>query len=160
MIIQTTTFWRDQNNLDIGMSFNRYQCRVQTGADDCLISFSVDNTERNYRLGIVNQNYQRTSGLHRCSLIGSLNKIGRSNLCQTSAGWRSVNMMSRAFARCRCMIFLYLSEPSTMKQHKCSYCHKRIPMPPDFTICGYCEEILEDLEHLNNAIKYIKAERE
>ena len=45
MIIQTTTFWRDQNNLDIGMSFNRYQCRVQTGADDCLISFSVDNTE-------------------------------------------------------------------------------------------------------------------
>jgi hypothetical protein len=45
MIIQTTTFWRDQNNLDIGMSFNRYQCRVQTGADDCLISFSVDNIE-------------------------------------------------------------------------------------------------------------------
>lgn len=45
MIIQTTTFWRDQNNLDIGMSFNRYQCRVQTGADDCLISFSVDNPE-------------------------------------------------------------------------------------------------------------------
>jgi hypothetical protein len=27
------------------MSFNRYQCRVQTGADDCLISFSVDNLE-------------------------------------------------------------------------------------------------------------------
>ena len=45
MIIQTTTFWRDQNNLDVGMSFNRYQCRVQTGADDCLISFSVDNPE-------------------------------------------------------------------------------------------------------------------
>ena len=45
MIMQTTTFWRDQNNLDIGMSFNRYQCRVQTGADDCLISFSVDNSE-------------------------------------------------------------------------------------------------------------------
>ena len=45
MIIQTTTFWRDQNNLDIGMSFNRYQCRVQTGADDCLISFSLDNPE-------------------------------------------------------------------------------------------------------------------
>jgi hypothetical protein len=27
------------------MSFNRYQCRVQTGADDCLISFSVDSVE-------------------------------------------------------------------------------------------------------------------
>ena len=47
-----------------------------------------------------------------------------------------------------------------MKPPKCSYCHKRIPMPPDFTICGYCEEILEDLEHLNNAIKYIKAEKQ
>ena len=45
MKIQTTTFWRDQNNLDIGMSFNRYQCRVQTGVDDCLISFSVDSVE-------------------------------------------------------------------------------------------------------------------
>jgi hypothetical protein len=58
------------------------------------------------------------------------------------------------------MISVSLYEPSTMKPPKCSYCHKRIPMPPDFMICGYCEEILEDLEHLNNAIKYIKAERQ
>jgi predicted nucleic acid-binding Zn ribbon protein len=47
-----------------------------------------------------------------------------------------------------------------MKHLKCHYCHKRIPMPPDFTICGYCEEILEELEQLQNAVKLIKIERE
>ncbi len=49
MILQTTTFWRDKDDLDVGMSFNRYQCRVQTGSDDCLISFTV-NTAENARI--------------------------------------------------------------------------------------------------------------
>lgn len=33
-------------------------------------------------------------------------------------------------------------------------------MPPDFNICGYCEEILEELETLHYAIKAIQIERE
>jgi hypothetical protein len=45
MILQTTTFWRDQDNLDVAISFNRYQCRVQNGTDDSMISFSVSGIE-------------------------------------------------------------------------------------------------------------------
>ncbi len=45
MILQTSTFWRDQNNLEVAISFNRYQCRVQNGTDDSMITFSVSGIE-------------------------------------------------------------------------------------------------------------------
>ena len=45
MILQTTTYKRDDETIEIAISFNRYQCRIQNGSDDSVVSFTISDTQ-------------------------------------------------------------------------------------------------------------------